>query len=198
MDQKEVYDGDLVQSLTQTQENLRTSTGKVHALEKSHASLQASYRLALAENEELKNEIATWERDYELLEDKNGVEVSWVFLNSRHDALVAVSQENFNLESELAKIMETIEKAQQPLDFPSLAIEVPKVEAPEVEVPVSETQVPDSEVPVNVNTGTCIMILSSPIEPTPASQIETASIDVPAQIGTVASDDPVSLPQSSQ
>jgi len=62
----------------------------------------------LAENEKLRNEIAYWERDYEILEDKTAIEVSWAFLNSRHDTLVEVSHENLNLESELAKIKESI------------------------------------------------------------------------------------------
>ncbi|XP_070020411.1 uncharacterized protein [Nicotiana sylvestris] len=107
---KEAYVGELMQTLTQTQEDLRESSDKVRFLESSHASLQTSYDSALAENEKLKNEIVDWERDYEILEDKTAIEVSWAFLNSRHDTLVEVNQENFNLESELAKIKETIEK----------------------------------------------------------------------------------------
>ncbi|XP_070007712.1 uncharacterized protein [Nicotiana sylvestris] len=109
--EKEAYAGELVQNLTQAQEDLRASSNKVCALESSHASLQASYTSTLAENEKLKNEIADWERDYEILEDKSAIEVSWAFLNSRRDTLVEASQETFNLESELARINETIEKA---------------------------------------------------------------------------------------
>ncbi|XP_016485008.1 uncharacterized protein LOC107805470 [Nicotiana tabacum] len=112
LSKKEAYAGELVQNLTQEQEDLRASFDKVHALESSHASLQTSYTSALAENEKLKNVIADWERDYEILEDKSDIEVSWAFLNSRHDTLIETGQENFNLESELAKINETIEKAQ--------------------------------------------------------------------------------------
>ena len=64
----------------------------------------------MAENEKLKNEIADWERDYEILEDKSAIEVSWAFLNSRRDTLVEASQENFNLESEVAKIMKLLRR----------------------------------------------------------------------------------------
>ena len=64
LNQKEVYAGELVQNLTQAQEDLKISADKVRALESSHASLQASHSSALAENEELKNEIAAWEKDY--------------------------------------------------------------------------------------------------------------------------------------
>ncbi|XP_070002044.1 uncharacterized protein [Nicotiana sylvestris] len=89
--EKEAYAGELVQTLTQTQEDLRESSEK---------------------NEKLKSKLADWERDYEILEDKIAIEVSWEFLKSRHDTLIEVSQEKFNLESELAKIKETIEKTQ--------------------------------------------------------------------------------------
>ncbi|XP_075088564.1 uncharacterized protein LOC142170540 [Nicotiana tabacum] len=159
LSQKEVYAGELVQSLTQAQEDLRVSVDKACALVSSHASLQASYNSALAENEELKNEIADWEKDYEILEEKSVVEVSWAFLNSRRDTLIEAGQENFNLESELSKINETIEKSQQTQDFPS-----PVVEAP-----------------VNVEADTGTPTLSSPIELVAASQVETASVDAPAQ-----------------
>ncbi|XP_009785147.1 uncharacterized protein [Nicotiana sylvestris] len=110
LSEKEAYAGELIQNLTQTQEDLRVSSDKVFSLESSHASLQRFYESALAENEKLRNKIADWERDYETLEDKTAIELSWAFLNSRHDTLVEVNQENFNLESKLAKIKETIEK----------------------------------------------------------------------------------------
>ncbi|XP_070002431.1 uncharacterized protein [Nicotiana sylvestris] len=175
LSQKEVYAGDLVQSLTQAQEELRVSADKVRASESSHASLQASYNSALAEYEELKNEIAVWEKDYETLEEKSAIEISWAFLNSRRDTLIEASQENFNLESELAKINETIEKAQQTQDFPS-----PVVEAP-----------------VNVEADMGIPTLSSPIFPVAASQVETTSVDAPAQIEPTAIDAPGLVSQTS-
>ncbi|XP_070010261.1 uncharacterized protein [Nicotiana sylvestris] len=74
LNQKEVYSRELVQNLAQAQEDLRISADKVRALEFSHAPLQASHSSALAENEELKNEITAWEKDYEILEEKSIVE----------------------------------------------------------------------------------------------------------------------------
>ncbi|XP_075076940.1 uncharacterized protein LOC142163535 [Nicotiana tabacum] len=160
--EKESYVGELVQNLTQAQEDLRVSSNKVCALESSHASLQASYTSALAENEKLKNEIADWERDYEILEDKSATEVSWAFLNSRRDTLVEASQETFNLECELAKINETIEKAQQTQDFPS-----PVVLAS-----------------VNVEVDTGIPTPSSLVEPAAINQIEPVAVDAPTSVPT--------------
>ncbi|XP_070008641.1 uncharacterized protein [Nicotiana sylvestris] len=155
LNEKEVYVGELVQTLTQTQEDLRESSDKVRSLESSRASLQTSYDFALAENEKLKSEIAEWEKDYEILEDKTAIEVSWAFLNIRHDTLVEVSQENFNLEAELAKIRETIEKTQHSQDFPS---------------PVAETSgnIEDDMGTVNV--------------PIPSSQLEPTAADDPALV----------------
>ncbi|XP_019223691.1 PREDICTED: flocculation protein FLO11-like [Nicotiana attenuata] len=103
---KEEYAGELVQNLTQVQADLNISSDKVRALESSHASLEASLDSSLAENQVLKNDLAIWEKEYELLE------------------------ENFNIESELAKVLKTIEMTQQPLDFPSPANEAPVAEEP--------------------------------------------------------------------
>ncbi|XP_019229440.1 PREDICTED: ATP synthase subunit alpha, chloroplastic-like [Nicotiana attenuata] len=75
LNQKEIYAGELVQNLTKAQEDLRASVDSMHALENSHAALQSSYDSVLAENEGLKNEVAAWERDYEILEEKTDVEV---------------------------------------------------------------------------------------------------------------------------
>ncbi|XP_070019751.1 uncharacterized protein C4H3.14c-like [Nicotiana sylvestris] len=191
LSQKEVYEKDLAQSLTQTQMDLRASTDKIRALESSNASLQISFNSTLAENEELKSEIAVWERDYELLEDKMTVEVSWTFLNSRRDALTEASQENFNLESELAKVMETIEKAQQPLDFPSPAIEAPMAEAPETNVALA--QVPEVEATVDqAPEGEASVTLAHLIEPAVSSQVDTVLVAAPSDVGTVTSDAPAS------
>ncbi|XP_019266948.1 PREDICTED: uncharacterized protein LOC109244335 [Nicotiana attenuata] len=76
LNKKEVYAGELVQILIQTQEDLRVSFDKVRFLESSLALLRSSYDAALAEKEELKNEIDQWERDYEALEDKTATELS--------------------------------------------------------------------------------------------------------------------------
>ncbi|XP_070014537.1 uncharacterized protein [Nicotiana sylvestris] len=151
--EKEAYAGELVQNLTQAQEDLRASSDKVCALESSHASLQASYTSALVENEKLKNEIAEWERNYEILEDKSAIEVNLTFLN-RHDTLVEASQKSFNLESELAKINETINMAQQTQEFPSLVVK--------------------ASVNVEVDTGI----------PTPSSPVEPAAVDAPTSVPT--------------
>lgn len=126
LSEKEVYAGELVQTLTQTQEDLREFSDKVYFLESSRAPLQASYDSALAENEKIKNEIDQWEKDYEILEDKTAIEVSWAILNTRHDTLVEASQEGFNLEAKLAKIKETTEKTQQGQDFPSPMANTPE------------------------------------------------------------------------
>ncbi|XP_070023023.1 uncharacterized protein [Nicotiana sylvestris] len=67
LSEKEVYAGELVQTLTQTQEDLQESSDKVRSLESSRASLQTSYNSALAENEKLKSEIAEWEKDMRFL-----------------------------------------------------------------------------------------------------------------------------------
>lgn len=77
-------------------------------------------------NEKLRNEIEHWERDYEALEDKVAVEVSWDFLNTRHDALMEASREGFDLAAEIAKIKETIEKTQQSQSFSSPVTDIPE------------------------------------------------------------------------
>ncbi|XP_070020098.1 uncharacterized protein [Nicotiana sylvestris] len=120
---KNLLETSFSEQLSKTQKDLRECSDKVCSLESSRASLQTSYDSALAENEKLKSEIAEWEKDYEILEDKTAIEVSWTFLNTRNDTLVEVSQKNFNLEAELAKIRETIEKTHQGQDFPSPVVE---------------------------------------------------------------------------
>nr|XP_009783791.1 PREDICTED: uncharacterized protein LOC104232312 [Nicotiana sylvestris] len=191
LSQKEVYEKDLAQSLTQTQMDLRASTDKIRALESFNASLQISFDSTLAENEELKSEIAVWERDYELLEDKIAVEVSWTFLNSRRDALTEASQENFNLESELAKVMETIQKAQQPLDFPSPTIEAPVAESPETDTALA--QVPEVEAAMDqAPEGKVSVTLAHLIEHAASSQVGTVLVAAPSDVSTVTSNAPTS------
>ncbi|XP_070014641.1 uncharacterized protein [Nicotiana sylvestris] len=75
LSQNEVYAWELVQNLTQAQEDLRVLADKVRALESSHASLQASYNSALAENKELKNEIQTLDFPSPVVEAPVNVEV---------------------------------------------------------------------------------------------------------------------------
>ncbi|XP_070003344.1 tropomyosin-2-like [Nicotiana sylvestris] len=70
LNEKEVYAGELVQTLTQTQEDLRVSSDKVKFLESSLAPLQSSYDAALNEREELKSEIDHWKETTRLLRTK--------------------------------------------------------------------------------------------------------------------------------
>ncbi|XP_070042857.1 interactor of constitutive active ROPs 1-like [Nicotiana tomentosiformis] len=61
LNEKEVYASDLVQMLTQAQEDLNASTDKVQFLKSS--LIQAAYEALEAEKEELKAEIEQWEKD---------------------------------------------------------------------------------------------------------------------------------------
>ncbi|XP_019242526.1 PREDICTED: myosin heavy chain, clone 203-like [Nicotiana attenuata] len=205
LSKKEEYAGELVQNLSQAQADLQIFSDKVRALENSRASLEATFDSTLAENQMLKNDLASWEKDYELLEENFNTEVSWAFLNSRRDALTEASQENFDLESELAKVLKTIAMTQQPLDFPSPVDETPVAEEPlnegaasvEVEnvtipAPEGETsliQSVEAEVPVTLaslgdfNTSSPTAATSSEIAivPTAASEseIDIATSEVP-------------------
>nr|XP_009761665.1 PREDICTED: uncharacterized protein LOC104213816 [Nicotiana sylvestris] len=124
LNQKEIYVGELVQTLTQAQEDLRASSYNVQFLERSLAPLKASYDASLIERETLKAEIEQWERDYEPLEDKSTLDVSWAFLNMRIETLIEASQEGFDLTAEIAKAKETIEKTQQSQNFSSPEVDV--------------------------------------------------------------------------
>ncbi|XP_070036501.1 uncharacterized protein [Nicotiana tomentosiformis] len=103
LNQKEAYAGDLVQMLTQTQEDLRASTDKIQFLESSLAPLKTSYKASEAEKEELKTEIEQWEKDYEALEDQLTLGVSWAFLNTLFETLTEARQEGFDHNAEIAK-----------------------------------------------------------------------------------------------
>ncbi|XP_070014417.1 uncharacterized protein [Nicotiana sylvestris] len=196
---KEEYAGELVQSLTQAQADLKISSDKVHALESSHASLEASFDSSLAENQVLKNDLAMWEREYELFEENFNIEVSWAFLNSRHDALIEASQENFDLNSELAKVLETIERTQQPLDFPSPAIEAPAAEEPlnveAVAVAVENAAIPAPEGETSMTQSVEVeasVTLAPLIDPNTSSSAETAPVAASSEVSTV----PVAISES--
>ncbi|XP_019224023.1 PREDICTED: MAP7 domain-containing protein 1-like [Nicotiana attenuata] len=154
---KEEYAGELVQNLTQVQADLNISSDKVRALESSHASLEASLDSSLAENQVLKNDLAMWEKEYELLE------------------------ENFNIESELAKVLKTIEMTQQPLDFPSPANEAPVAEEPLneeavaafVEAETSVTLAPLDELSTSIPAGTAPVAASSEVTTVPIAVHES-------------------------
>ncbi|XP_019241665.1 PREDICTED: uncharacterized protein LOC109221653 [Nicotiana attenuata] len=210
LSKKEEYAGELVKNLSQAQADLQISSDKARALEDSRASLEATLDSTLAENQMLKNDLASWERNYELLEENFNTEVSWAFLNSRRDALTEASQENFDLESELAKVLRTIEMTQQPLDFPSPANETPVAEEPfnegaasvEVEnvtipAPEGETsliQTVEAEAPVtlaplgDLNTSSPTAATSSEIAtvPTaaPENEVDIATSEVPTPLVT--------------
>lgn len=96
----------------------------------------------------MKNTLDTWGRDYENLEnDYNSLvenfnyEVNQAFLKSRRDALMEASQEKFDKQYELAKVLDLIEKNEQPTETPSpdqvIDISSPTVETPGVEEPLS-------------------------------------------------------------
>ncbi|XP_019242491.1 PREDICTED: PH domain-containing protein DDB_G0287875-like, partial [Nicotiana attenuata] len=210
LSKKEEYAGELVQNLSQARADLQISSDKVRALENSRASLEATLDFTLAENQMLKNDLASWERDYELLEENFNTEVSWAFLNSRRDALTEASQENIDLESELAKVLRTIEITQQPLDFPSPADETPvaeellnegaaSVEVENVTIPAPEgetspIQSVEAEAPVTLaslgdfNTSSPTAATSSEIATMPTvaseSEVNIATSEVPTPLVT--------------
>ncbi|XP_019236972.1 PREDICTED: uncharacterized protein LOC109217203, partial [Nicotiana attenuata] len=210
MEKKEEYARELAQNLTHAQNDLRISSDKIRALESSHASLEASLDSHLAEHQIMKNDLAMWEKEYKALEkeynaleENFNIDVSWAFLNSRRDALMEATQENFDLQSELAKVIDTIEKGQQPADTPSPALGTidtpsPALEAPgteeflnseavtevlEVVIPASEgetsmTQSMGIEVPVTI-TSLVDVITSSSAETAPiaaSSEVVTAPV----------------------
>ncbi|XP_070049635.1 uncharacterized protein [Nicotiana tomentosiformis] len=88
LNQKEVYARELVQTLTQAQEDLRASADKIQFLESYFAPLKTSFDASEAEKEELRAEVDQWEKDYEALEDKLSLDVSWAFLNTRFETLI--------------------------------------------------------------------------------------------------------------
>ncbi|XP_075088865.1 uncharacterized protein LOC142170674 [Nicotiana tabacum] len=139
-----------------------------------------------------------WEREYGLLEENFNIEVSWAFLKSRRDALMEATQENFDLQSELAKVLDTIEKSQQPVDTPSPALGTPGAEellnkevataAIGVAIPAPEgensmTQSMEAEAPVT---------LASLGDFNTPGPVETAPIAAPSEVVTV----PVTAPEN--
>nr|XP_016502667.1 PREDICTED: dynactin subunit 1-like [Nicotiana tabacum] len=135
---KEEYAGELVQSLTQAQADLQTSSDEIQALKKENFN----------------------------------IEVSWAFLNSRRDALMEAAQEGFDLQSELAKVIDTIEKSQQSTDTPSPALEVPE----NVAIPASEGETSTTQ---SMEVETSVSIPSSSAETVPvAASSEVATVPV--------------------
>ncbi|XP_019248692.1 PREDICTED: protein WEAK CHLOROPLAST MOVEMENT UNDER BLUE LIGHT 1-like [Nicotiana attenuata] len=145
MEKKEEYAKELAQNLSHAHNDLRISSDRIRALESSHASLEASLDSHLAEHQIMKNDLAMWEKEYKALEkeynaleENFNIDVSWAFLNSRRDALMEATQENFDLQSELAKVIDTIEKGQQPADTPSPALGTIDTPSPALEAPGTE------------------------------------------------------------
>ncbi|XP_019226472.1 PREDICTED: uncharacterized protein LOC109207930 [Nicotiana attenuata] len=161
---KEEYAEELVQKLTQVQADLNISSDKVRALESSHASLEASLDSSLAENQVLKNDLAMWEKEYELLEENFNIE-----------------SRKLDLKSELAKVLKTIEMTQQPLDFPSPANEAPVAEEPLneeavvsfVEAETSVTLAPLDELSTSIPAGTAPVAASSEVTTVPIAVHES-------------------------
>nr|XP_016500506.1 PREDICTED: uncharacterized protein LOC107818937 [Nicotiana tabacum] len=197
---KEEYAGELVQSLTQAQADLQTSSDEIHALKSSHASLEASLDSHLAEYQILKNDLAMWEKEYGLLEENFNIEVSWAFLKSRRDALTEAAQEGFDLQSELAKVIDTIEKSQQSADTPSPALEVPGTEellneevntaAIGITIPASAENVaiPASEGETSMTQSVEVeasVTLVSLIDPNISSSAETVPVAASSEVATV-------------
>nr|XP_016504632.1 PREDICTED: uncharacterized protein LOC107822599 [Nicotiana tabacum] len=169
--------------LTQAQADLQTSSDEIQALKSSHASLEASLDSHLAENQILKNDLAMWEKEYGLLEENFNIEVSWAFLNSRRDALTEAAQEGFDLQSELAKVIDTIEKSQQSTDTPSPALEVPE----NVAIPASEGETSTTQ-SMEVETSVTIPSSSAETVPVPASS-EVATVPVAESEINIATSD---------
>lgn len=72
----------------------------------------------------------------------------------RHDTLMEVSQEGFNLDAELAKIQETIEKTQQSQSFSSPmddTLENVEVDPSAMDVPAPSNQIEPSVVDDSLN-----------------------------------------------
>uniref|UniRef100_A0A1U7YRH5 Uncharacterized protein LOC104247169 n=1 Tax=Nicotiana sylvestris TaxID=4096 RepID=A0A1U7YRH5_NICSY len=194
VEKKEEYAGELVQMLTQAQADLRISSDEICDLKSSHASFEASFESSLAENQVLKNDLAMWEREYDLLEENFNIEVSRAFLNSSRDALIEASQENFDLNSELAKVLETIERTQQPLDFPSPSIEAPVAEEPLNEevvamaVEVENVAIPASEGETSMTQYVEVkasVTLASLVDPNISSSAETVHVAASSEVATV-------------
>nr|XP_016504386.1 PREDICTED: myosin-6-like [Nicotiana tabacum] len=172
---KDEYAGELVQSLTQAQADLKISSDKVRALESSHASLEASFDFSLAENQVLKNDLAMWEREYGLLEENFNIE-----------------SRNFDLNSELVKVLETIERTQQPLDFPSPTIEALvaeeplNVEAVAVAVENAAILAPEGETSMTQFVDVEASVTLDPlIDPNTSSSAETAPVAASSEVSTV-------------
>ncbi|XP_070026111.1 chitinase-like protein PB1E7.04c [Nicotiana sylvestris] len=110
-------------------------------------------------------------------------------------------QENFDLDSELAKVLETIERTQQSFDFPSPATEAPvakdpvndKVVVVAVEVEGVAIPAPEGEISMTQSMKAETFVTLAPlIEPNTSSPTETALVAASSEVATV----PVAVSES--
>nr|XP_016511801.1 PREDICTED: myosin heavy chain, fast skeletal muscle-like [Nicotiana tabacum] len=151
---------------TNWKEQFENAQGTIEELQENKNLLEASeevreLKALLAKKEEYAGELVQnltqaqadlqTSSEYGLLEENFNIEVSWAFLNSRRDALTEAAQEGFDLQSELAKVIDTIAKSQQSTDTPSPALEVPEnVAIPASEGETSTTQSMEVEASVTI------------------------------------------------
>lgn len=85
-----------------------------------------SYEAFEAKKEDLRDEVDQLEKDYEALEDKLTLGVSWASLNIRLETLTKASQEGFDLEAKITKANDAIKSIQQCQSFSTPIVESSK------------------------------------------------------------------------
>ncbi|XP_009618435.1 GRIP domain-containing protein RUD3-like [Nicotiana tomentosiformis] len=138
---------ELMKRIVHTEQLVNDYRTEADNLKEQYEGLQLEKEVLDEEKEELKAEIEQWEKDYEALEDKSTLDVSWAFLNTRLEILMEASQEDFDLNAEIAKDKETIKKTQQSQNFSSPEVGVPEgdeLTPSEVGVQASSAQVESS------------------------------------------------------
>ncbi|XP_070020761.1 uncharacterized protein [Nicotiana sylvestris] len=136
---KEEYAGELVQSLTQAQVDLQTSSDEIRALKSSHASLEASLDSHLAEHQILKNDLAMWEREYGLLEENFNIEKSQQPIDTPSPALDAPGMEEL--------LNEEVATAAIGVAIPAPEGETSMTQSMEAEAPVTLASLGDFNIP---------------------------------------------------
>ncbi|XP_070015879.1 COP1-interactive protein 1-like [Nicotiana sylvestris] len=156
---KEEYAGELVQSLTQAQADLQTSSDKIRDLKNSHASLEASLDSHLAEHQIFKNDLAMWEREYGLLEENFNIEKSQQPVDTPSPALEAPGTEEL--------LNEEVATAAIGVAIPAPEGETSMTQSIEVEAPVTLASLGDFNIP-------------SPIKIAPENEIATSDVPTPS------------------
>ncbi|XP_070029683.1 uncharacterized protein [Nicotiana sylvestris] len=153
---------------------------------------------------ELVQNLTQVQTDLKISSDKvHALESSHASLESSLDSHLAEHQvqENFDLDSELAKVLETIERTQQSFDFPSPAIEAPMAKEPvndEVVAVVVEVEdvailAPEGEISTTQSMeAETSVTLASLVEPNTSSPAETAPVVASSEVVTV----PVTVSES--